>query len=334
MARATANQIGGMILEEVVLFLLSGSGYRTVTSDRNDATLVQQGDAMSVRGRGAKHQIDAIADYEYPPPFGQPQRLLVEAKLLGAKVDLTIVRNALGVFRDVNEYWIGATDSTLAQRPRHHYQYAIFSAMGFTRPAQEFAFAQDIFLLSLSDSPFLRAIVAAAGQHAEVLHRTLIERSDLTLSRLRQDLRESLTNLRRPVHHLDADDINPLLDECRRVRFGLLGMLQSRIPILLIPHPDVQLSSISSRETVRIFWDREGWYIGTPSGRKLFSFSIPEHLFDLYASGGLLGDTEALNLKQQQMARIVAVLESPTGGHRFVEFRLDTEWIDQVRAGY
>ena len=97
-----AAQIRGMLLEEVLLFLLKISGYRTIeTIEPNDSTLGLSAAGLEVKGRGANHQIDAIADFEITPPFTYPLRLLVEAKCYknNGTVGIEIVRNALGVLK-------------------------------------------------------------------------------------------------------------------------------------------------------------------------------------------------------------------------------------------
>ena len=103
----TPAQIRGMLLEEAVLYLLRRTGYRTIDSENGDPTLDSCGAGLQVRGRGSKHQIDAIADYLVQPPFGNPQRLLGEAKCYGQThpIGLDITRNAVGVLKDVSEYW-------------------------------------------------------------------------------------------------------------------------------------------------------------------------------------------------------------------------------------
>src|SRR5262245_44809312 len=108
MARLT--NIRGMLLEEALLRLLEGTGYRTVLAPAHDPTLRDGPAGLKVRGRGSDHQIDAISDFQAPPPFSHPQRLLVEAKCFdpGVRVGLPVVREAVGVLKDVSEFWIAA----------------------------------------------------------------------------------------------------------------------------------------------------------------------------------------------------------------------------------
>ena len=93
---ATIGHIRGILLEEAVLYLLQASGYRTVPSAGTDPTLNDGSAGLEVHGRGAKHQIDAVADFYLVSPFTYKQRLLVEAKCLRSseRVGLPIVRSA------------------------------------------------------------------------------------------------------------------------------------------------------------------------------------------------------------------------------------------------
>ena len=65
----TIPQIKGALLEEAIIWLLQRSGYSPVRSPKNDPTLCNMGGGLGVVGRGERHQIDAIADYEFSPPF-------------------------------------------------------------------------------------------------------------------------------------------------------------------------------------------------------------------------------------------------------------------------
>src|SRR5688572_13189131 len=134
---ASIHQIRGMLLEEAVLALLNTAGYRAVDK-ANDSTLTDGKSGLEVRGRGCCHQVDAVADYLLSPPFSHQQRLLVEAKFQGDSVGTPILRNALGVLKDVTEYWTGK-DRTVRQP--FHYQYAICSASRFTPEAEAYAHA-------------------------------------------------------------------------------------------------------------------------------------------------------------------------------------------------
>lgn len=152
---ATISGIRGMLLEEVVLYILSLSGYKTVTHPGNDPTLKSDAHGgLKVVGRGGKHQIDAIADFRATPPFVYPQRLLVEAKCYtkGYPVDIFVIRNGLGVLRDVQEYWVTRQNKPLMGPYQYH--YAIFATPRFTSDAELYALAHGIYTIPLNSSRF------------------------------------------------------------------------------------------------------------------------------------------------------------------------------------
>ena len=158
---AKITHIRGMLLEEAILHLLRGTGYSTVESVGTDPTLKLGPAGLEVIGRGSSHQIDAIADFLIAQPFSNPQRLLVEAKCYspGNPVDLPIARNAVGVLKDVSEFWVTAGAGTPVPKKRYHYQYALFSASTYTERAERYAFAHDIYLIPLAGSAFFRPVI-------------------------------------------------------------------------------------------------------------------------------------------------------------------------------
>lgn len=168
---ARISNIKAALLEEAILYLLEESGYSTVKPVANihriDPYLRNAHHGICVMGRGEMHQIDAIADYAFPPPFSNPLRLLCEAKYSErAKVGIGIIRNAVGVKKDVEEYF------RPHRRPpsyRYHYQYAVISSSGFTAKAQNYAYAQDIYLLDLSSNIYESIILGVIDHYVNAV---------------------------------------------------------------------------------------------------------------------------------------------------------------------
>ncbi len=123
---------------------------------------------LLVRGRGANHQADVLGELVLPTPFSLPVRLFVEAKYRRrTPVGLRDVRNAHGVVHDINEQYAPASARRHAvPMRRYQYQYALFSATGFSRDAQQYALAQQISLVDLS-SPAFADLLSAAHRTAE-----------------------------------------------------------------------------------------------------------------------------------------------------------------------
>lgn len=330
------GQIRGMLLEEALLHLLRGSGYRTVEAVNNDETLKAGAAGLLVKGRGGNHQIDAIADFLVSQPFSHPQRLLVEAKCYSNKVRLPVVRNAVGVLKDVSEYWVPESSNVPAKR-RYHYQYALFSASGYTKDSERYAFAQDINLIPLANSRFLSPVLDAIRSFSEQDFGTAPgDNIGLRMSSLRQAIRNRLKN----VDYSEGDNFSerPLLRErfdrfvrtCHQINYAIISTLRGGFPVFLVPNPEVNVDRLQSSLDVRIFWDSAGWYLHRRNGKRLFSFDLPPALFLLYAQGGILSRRRALDLKEKAMSEFQAIY-ARRSKVRIITFRLDEGWLVDVR---
>lgn len=339
----TTAQVRGMLLEEVLLYLLRISGYRTImpTDVAADPTLCNHSAGIGVRGRGCEHQIDAIADFMVVQPFSYPQRLLVEAKCLDRRVGVDVVRNALGVLRDVSEHWVATAHRTAPSR-RYHYQYALFSLSDYSPTAQRYAFAQDIFLIPLNRSQFFAGVAEAIRRIEAEQFARYLDTNEESLSQLRQAFRTRLQDI-------DSEDgvntwgmpdkyegglfaLTPLIEATSSLRGALVGMIEGQFPILLVPNPDNQQYIRGDDEIrVRIFWDQEGWYLNDSlSNRRLYSFDLPEELVNLYAEHGILTGKDAVDLKARWLGEIRAVVNE--NGRIYVKrFVLDRDWLESLR---
>ncbi len=336
---ATISGIRGMLLEEAVLYLLRISGYRTLEKvDASDVTIT--GDCYSglkVVGRGGQHQIDAVADFTLTPPFTYPQRLLAEAKCYSDTYSVGIewVRNAVGVLKDVGEYW--ETKKGLPPKARYHYQYVLFSASKYSSDAERYAYAHDIYLVPLAKSTFFQPVIKAI--------RRVTTRSFGVGTRDAIELK--ITDLRRGIRARlrDSEDwqlseilmdytgaipvLNAFCQECRKVNGGLLATISGRFPIFLVPSPTLRLDQLQDEYTVRISWNERGWYLRSRR-ENIFSFDLPTDVFEYYAEQGVLSPFQALSLKEDVLSEIQAITVI-NDRIRIVTFRLDREWLSSVR---
>lgn len=142
-AVVSLESLRGYVLEEVLARLLYANGYRLLVSELQDPEALTRGaHGLLVRGRGADHQADVLGELTLPVPFSLPLRIFVEAKFREPKANLRDVRNAHGVVHDVNEQYATASAGARAiPVRRYHYRYTLFSANGFSRPAQQYALA-------------------------------------------------------------------------------------------------------------------------------------------------------------------------------------------------
>nr|WP_165375103.1 restriction endonuclease [Malaciobacter halophilus] len=343
---ATIYAIKGLLLEEVLLNLLKESGYSTVNNANNDATLKQGHSGIEVKGRGWNHQIDAIADFIMTPPFSYPVRLLLEAKFYSSKVGIDIIRNAVGVLKDVDEYWV--TNNNEISKQRFNYQYAVFTSSSFTNPAQRYAFAQDIYLIKLENNKYFLPIVSSIRNlEYQDFNGTSNDNININLSELRTKVRESLKHQSQSIlstyitsKGFSSNKFNTLYEASTTLNSSFLGMLDQRFPVFLTPSPTFDIIDLINNPTIRICWDDDYWYIVKNNADCrlleeddiLFSFDLPDELFNLYADNDMLTQHNALNLKEELMSTIQIIFKNADQSiMSSLELKLDNQWLENIR---
>ncbi len=317
--------------------LLRASGYRTVTDPVGDPTLGTSGAGLTVAGRGAWHQIDAIADLRIGQPFSYPQRLLVEAKSYAdyRTIGLPIVRGSVGVLKDVSEYWVAQAPN----RPsagRYHYQVAIFSSSDFTKEAQDYAFAHDIHLLPLARSSFFSPVVRAIDAAVNGLEIEAGQVVGVELTPLRRDLRSRLQpDIAGANQPNEFQWLEPIVQASSAVGRSLIATLGQAFSVFLTPDPALDLNTLHSTQVVEIhfrdFANGREWTMTRPDGTVLFTFDLPPRLFQLYADEGVLSRRTALELKTAYFSDVTAIY-APNQDARLFNFQLNTNWVEQLRA--
>jgi len=147
------GQAKGYLLEYEVLRLLKKSDYVNVKKGQ-------------VRGRGAQHQIDGYGVFSIPTAFVYPIRLLSESKCYKDPVELEVVRNFVGVIKDISENYVVAKTHKRNSLYRYTDAGCIFSASPFVQSAQEYAWAHNIFLVSFLEMTFMEQILTRIDQSA------------------------------------------------------------------------------------------------------------------------------------------------------------------------
>ena len=330
-----AHQVRGVLLEEAILSLLRASGYSTVANADNDTTLQEGPTGLNVLGRGGKHQIDAIADLRIGQPFSNPQRLLVEAKAYAEdrKIGLPIVRGAIGVLKDVSEFWVANGHDQPAVK-RYRYQFAIFSTSEFTHDAQRYAFAHDIYLLPLRASSFFAPVVKAI----EDATNGIADRNgkvDVVLSNVRWALRRKLQPALRGRPSEEFLWLRDVVNQTQLIGKSLIAVLGNAIPVFLTPRRGLDLDTLATTGKIQIHFRRRdpraSWTVslnGDPD--PIFSFDLPEQVFEIYAVNGAISRRAALNLKEELFGQFTAIY-AQEDQIRVFNFRLDDEWVEQLR---
>ena len=339
-----------MLLEEIILFLLEHSGYSCIKlkqdssgEEHDDSNMITRGHSgMELRGRGAKHQIDAIVDFDFTIPFSYPIRLLVEAKCYNAKVGIDVIRNAFGVLSDVNEGWTLDEYKKLYKK-RYHYQYAVASTSGFSSEAINYAYVHDIFLFDLSSSVAFKPI-------RDILDN--LKASDFPTERLadkdfQKQLRKSFHNClfngwdpQSIIQVLGREEIisymkiDEIYGSCRTIKErSYLGVIGKTYPVLLFVTDENREyeNNVNNDESVQIYWQNNIWYIKR-GDRCLYAFSLPKQLLDLYAENGFLSSSSALNLKETEMDTIQVFMKNPDNNTIKCDYlRLDKNWLEAMK---
>jgi len=159
MAIKAAN-IKGALLEYIVRNLLRSCGFYNVMAD--NLFSFERNGLFFLNGKGAAHDADVIMNPPIQMPFTYPTQVIFECKAYGSGTSLTIVRNALGLRSDLNDFEIVTRDTLLKRqnyrrapyavdsRKRYLYQVGVASVNDFSKPAIEFSINNKIPLISLS----------------------------------------------------------------------------------------------------------------------------------------------------------------------------------------
>lgn len=127
-----------------------------------------------IQGLGESHNADVLLEPPVQTPFYSKTRLLIECKDYRTKINLNVIRSALGLREDVNNFNIVDIKELEARRQqlcravpqlfdRYSYQVAIAALNGFSTPAQKFAAAYRIPLIEFNKLPFWNDFCKAIG---------------------------------------------------------------------------------------------------------------------------------------------------------------------------
>lgn len=344
------------ILEESILYLIRVCGYKEVGIENigidNTLTSHHAGMGIAIKGRGSDHQIDCIGDYVYTPPLCNPIRLLGETKFYGfnangspKKVGLGEIRDAIGLLKDVSEYFSRGNNDGVIRR--YSYQSVFFSATGFSKSAQDLAYAHDINLISAYGGPHLSTIINSIRRLEINDFRSL--RNEI--SRLR-DFRNRFRKSLREGTYLNEEEnrnnrIRQLIENIRQLDKLFLGTLDNKLTIMLSPlfRNDewirlVHLAIEGSIIQVELYWDDQpndsGDFVfrivGRVNGRRsdLFFFLVPEVILKNFLREGQLNEEDALDMKREYFSNINIpfIFE---GTFSLLRMRLDQEWLIRLQ---
>ena len=344
---ATASQIRGVLLEEAVLFLLKKVGYRIVRApndslDKTDLKVDHSG--LEVQGRGAWHQVDALAEQHQTPAFMFPLRLLVEAKCYpNQRVGIPVVRNSVGVHKDISEnYFSKYRKSGEKATVRFNYQSAIFSVSGYTKPAIDYAVAHQIFLIEYKGIPLIEPVIKAIER---IETDSLTANGSRNISSARRVFRDILED-QFPDSHLEPyfteqgiEAIQAASRALHRIGGSYFGMLQGRWPLHLLT--DSPLPKRLFRDDLvrcRLQGDRDGNWRFTPSNITPenadwfeLNFFLPPEIARLMEHHW--DDPQFIAREKSEHFSFISLSGYIGGVWRNVRIELDRDWLNQYLRG-
>ena len=331
-------QVKGVLLEEFVLRLLANAGYRILDGNENSAGIKKESSGLYLQGRGHWHQTDALVAYDYTPAFIYPIRLIVEAKAYSSsssnngKVGLNIIRNAVGVLKDVNENYFSLsntdsgdsnTHSDEYKIKRYNYTYAIFSLNGFTENAQKYAIAHQVFLIQYYyNHLFDRIRILFENFNADDLY------SNLSLGDIRKTTRRIFA---RDAHYSGIatlpeeirDFVESLSIELSNIRGSYFGLLNGEYPIHLISTSEI--GDVNDEEEVEVYLPEPGLVKLYLNDIELF-FELPHHLANIFNSVWK-NRLEVANTKARYI-NYISLTGRIAGRQRNIILRPNRTWLD------
>ncbi len=153
----------GKLFEILVKHILMNIGFMEVNSD--GLYVYDAAPGQMIQGLGEAHNADVLLEPPVQIPFYTMSRILIECKDYTKKVGLNVIRSALGLREDINNFDIVDKNELTNRRntrrtnltynfTRYHYQVAVASLSGFTIPAQKFAATHRISLIEFDKMPF------------------------------------------------------------------------------------------------------------------------------------------------------------------------------------
>lgn len=330
----TLPLIRGAILEEVILKLLENAGYR-ILSDRDEEEIRSGHSGIELQGRGEWHQVDALVGYDFTSSFVYPIRLIVESKAYlpnsynRRRVGISVVRNAVGVLKDVNENFFSynlSTNKTYKFR-RFNYAYAIFSLYGFTENAQRYAIAHQIFLIQYHFNPLFNGIRNAISS---INNWQIFIRRDFELGTLREAIRNYFgmedreRRIEEFLNYSGISILNTIRSELNRISGSYFGLLNGEYPIHLVS--ERPLTQIREDEIFARVYIHDAKYVSFRFNNNELSFELPESIVEIFSQ--IWGDKIEIANTKRQYINYVTLTGKIDGIMRNLIIRLDKRWLD------
>jgi hypothetical protein len=351
-----AGNIKGALLEYIVRNLLKKCGFTNVRAD--NVYSFERGGLFFVNGKGAAHDADIIMNPPIQMPFTYPTQLIFECKAYGTDANLPIVRNALGLRNDLNDFEIVTLQSLLKRqnnrraayaietRTRFLFQVGVASVNEFSKPAVEFASNNKIPLLSLSW--FLDSLTI---DNFNNIDQTLIDSFDS------EDIKNTYDFFKDRNGNLYADEYRKALRFLRSeniigeivtfanttINYSYAGLLETGDMVFLFARSrseDNVLNRINGFKNLKaeIHWSQDRpnvWRLTVYNSREYhestdFDFFVPKRIFQHWKQFNL-DKAVALDIKEEFFSKIFVFNGRNNPEAPFSIINIDKEWLSNLR---
>ncbi|MFC4818576.1 hypothetical protein [Flavobacterium sp. GCM10023249] len=351
-----AGNFKGALLEYIIRELLKSCGFSNVKSDGLYA--FERSGLYFLNGKGAAHDADIIMNPPIQMPFAYPTQLIFECKAYASSLSLPIVRNALGLRNDLNDFEIVTkksllkrqnnrrADYAIEQRNRYLYQVGVASINLFTRPAVEFAANNKIPLISLSwflSQPVIDLINGINQRFIDSLPNNAVENLYSFFKDRNGDIN---SNEYLAAKNLIAEEptIREIIHFARlSIKYSYVGLLETGDLVFLFAKTKSEnniLNRITSFSDLlaEIHWqsDRPNVWTLTVSSRSErnesteFDFFVPDKILRRWEKFNF-DKNEALNIKEDFFSKIFVFNNKNNNLAPFSIISIDAEWLYRAR---
>ena len=338
----SASKIKGSLLEYIVRRLLLNCGFTRVKPD--GLFIFQQRGLNLINGKGAAHDADVLMNPPIQMPFSYPYRINFECKAYNKKIGLAIIRNALGLRYDINEFEIVTRTqlqnrqnnrrSTLAidNRQRYNYQVGVASVEDFTKDAFEFAANNKIPLISLRW--FLPSNICDLFNNITDTYLQQFQQQDL--DDLLQFLKGNENQNGERFATQTNSHIKDILDSLREFENRvLIGLLESGDMLFLFSDTNFNRENFGNQYNVlnaRFHYTRrelDYWTLSINQTTE-FGFYLPNRIIEMWKSQNFDRQV-AIDLKQQFFSKVFIFIHDNDLPFRIIN--IDRQWLDEINNG-
>jgi len=350
-----AGHIKGGLLEYIIRNLLKNCGFTNVKAD--GLYTFERGGLFFINGKGAAHDADVIMNPPIQMPFTYPSQIIFECKAYGTTANLPVVRNALGLRTDINDFEI-VTKSSLRKRQNNRraayaietrkrflYQVGVASVNDFSKPAIEFASNNKIPLLSLNW--FLSAGII---ENFNSIDQPLIDHFNQNdINNLYTFLKDRNGNLYTPQYEpalrlLRSDNIlgDIVTFANTTINYSYIGLLETGDMVFLFARTrseDNILNQLKGLTGLKaeIYWNPNRpnvWRLIVFNAQQIdqrteFDFFVPKRIFQYWEQFNLTR-VMALNIKREFFSKIFVFNNRNNLEMPFSIINIDQEWLNHA----